>query len=276
MRVGSADAADRWKAVNVTMAGPTREVPAVSRAIDVLDLFLDGQGARTVAKITGALGLPRSTTYELVQTLVARGFLRVEGSRGYDLGLHLFELGSAYANGIDLTDQGQQIAHELVAKSDETVHVATLDWTDVIYLVKADSSKAVRMVSAVGRRLPAHCTAVGKALLAGLNDDEVARRYNDVTEWIQMTPNSVASLSALLGELKEIRERGLAFDDCESNIDVRCVAAPVHDATGQVVAGMSISVPAHRADQRLDELAGYVSDGARSLSARLGYKDGAR
>lgn len=244
------------------------------RALDVLDTFLDGKGPRTVAEITAQLGIPRSTAYELVQTLVARQCLRaVDGhSHRYDLGLHLFELGSAYADSVELSEQGRQIAQDLVARSDETVHVATLDGTEVVYLVKADSPKAVRMVSAVGKRLPAHCTAVGKALLSGLDDGEVARRYGD-REWIRMTPNSLANLDALLAELAQIRDRGLALDDCESNVDVRCVAAPVRDASGQVVAGLSISVPAHRADRLSDELAGYVADGARALSERLGYRE---
>lgn len=255
------------------MAGSNREVPAVIRAIDVLDTFLDGKGPRTVAEITAQLGIPRSTAYELVQTLAARQCLRpVDGhTHRYDLGLHLFELGSAYADGVELSQEGRQVAEELVARSGETVHVATLDGTEVVYLVKADSPKAVRMVSAVGKRLPAHCTAVGKALLSWLDDAEVARRYGD-GEWVRMTPNSLASLDALLGELAQIRDRGLAFDDCESNVDVRCVAAPVRDAGGHVVAGLSISVPAHRADRLTDELARHAADGAAALSARLGYR----
>ncbi|NDL57120.1 IclR family transcriptional regulator [Phytoactinopolyspora mesophila] len=260
------------------MAGLIREVPAVGRAIDVLDLFLDGKGPRSVAEITAALGLPRSTTYELVQTLVARRCLRVVDGHAhqYDLGLHLFELGSAYGDSIELTEQGQQVAQEIVARSNETVHVATLDGAEVVYLVKAESPKTVRMVSAVGRRLPAHCTAVGKAMLAGLDDEDVVARYDDVQEWIRMTPNSVASLPDLLAELDRTRQRGLAVDDCESNVDVRCVAAAVRDASGEVVAGMSISAPAHRADERADELAGYVSEGALELSTRLGYRRSTR
>lgn len=256
------------------MASPIREVPAVGRALDVLGVFLDGKGPRTVAEITAELGIPRSTAYELVQTLAARQCLRLadEHTHRYDLGLHLFELGSAYADSVELSEQGRQVAQELVARSGETVHVATLDSIEVVYLVKADSPKAVRMVSAVGKRLPAHCTAVGKALLSGLDDGEVARRYGD-GEWVRMTPNSLASLDALLAELAQIRERGLALDNCESNADVRCVAAPVRDSSHHVVAGLSISVPAHRADRLSDELAGHVADSARALSARLGHRE---
>lgn len=246
----------------------------MTRAVDILDTFLDGKGPRTVAEITAELAIPRSTAYELVQTLVARQCLRLvdEHTHRYDLGLHLFELGSAYTESVELSEQGRQVAQELVARSGETVHVATLDGTEVVYLVKADSPKAVRMVSAVGKRLPAHCTAVGKALLSGLDDSEVARRYGDA-EWVRMTPNSLADLDALLAELVQIRENGLALDNCESNVDVRCVAAPVRDSSRHVVAGLSISVPAHRADRISGDLASYVADGAKALSERLGHRE---
>ena len=173
---------------------------------------------------------------------------------------------------MDLADQGQQVAREVVARCDETVHVATLDGTDVIYFVKADSSQAVRMVSAVGKRLPAHCTAVGKVILAGLDDAEVVSRYAGTQEWVRMTPDTIGGLDELLAALVPIRRLGLAFDDCESNVDVRCVAAPVCDASGEVVAGLSIAVPVHRSDRLRGELAECAVNAARSLSARLGYR----
>ncbi|WP_216843998.1 IclR family transcriptional regulator [Phytoactinopolyspora alkaliphila] len=256
-------------------ARPERQVPAVSRAIDILGLFLDGKGPRSVPEITAELGLPRSSAYELVQTLVAKRCLRPvdENVHRYQLGLHLFELGSSYIEGIDLAEQGGEVAREVVARCDETVHVAMLDGADVVYVVKADSSQAVRMVSAVGRRLPAHCTAVGKVLLAGLRDEEVARRYEQVTQWVRMTPGTIAGLDELLRELDVIRERGLAFDEFESNVDVRCVAAPVRDASGAVVAGLSISVPGQRSDQIDGELARLAAEAGRALSARLGHRD---
>nr|WP_211239560.1 IclR family transcriptional regulator [Jiangella gansuensis] len=249
-------------------------MPAVARALDLLGLFLDGQGPRSVPEMTAALGLPRSTAYELVQTLVARNCLRPTDSTGrrFDLGLRLFELGSAYADGVDLTEQGQQVAHDVVRQCDETVHIAVLDGTEVIYLVKVDSPHTVRMVSAVGKRLPAHCTAVGKAMLAGLSDSDVAARYADPFEWVQMTPHTITGLDSLLAELAKIRQRGLAYDDCESNLDVRCVAAAVRDATGAVVAGLSISVPVHRSEPLETALGQYAAVAAEDLSRRLGHR----
>lgn len=244
------------------------------RALEILGLFLDGGGARSIPEISAALGLPRSTTHELVGTLALRRCLEPapgEPAR-FVLGVHVFELGSAYADGIDLVDEGRTVARELADRCDETVHVATLEGTEVLYLAKADSTQTVRMVSAVGRRLPAHCTAVGKVLLAGLDDAEVAARYRNDEEWVRMTARSIDSLEGLQRELGLIRERWLAFDDCESNPDVRCVAAPVRDGDGGVVAGLSISVPVFRAGDIEGPLADLAREAALKLSRRLGFR----
>jgi DNA-binding IclR family transcriptional regulator len=209
------------------MARSSRQVPAVARAFDILALYLDGRGARSIPQITAALDLPRSSTHELVKTLVALNCLRaVDGhAHRYDLCLHLFELGSAYASSIDLAEQGQAVARDLVGMCDETVHVATLDGVDVIYLVKADSRQAVRMVSAVGRRLPSHCTAVGKILLAGLADDEVTERYRRAGEWTTMTPNSLPGVDALLAELRASGSAG--WRSTTASRIVMCAASPL-------------------------------------------------
>ena len=129
------------------------------------------------------------------------------------------------------------------------------------------------MVSAVGRRLPAHCTAVGKALLSDLPDSELARRFGGEDARLPaMTPNSITSLTALREVLAAVLAHGYSLDDCESNPDVRCVAAPVYEHGGGVAAAMSISVPTIRTGGdwpgRLVEL---VRDGAHELSRRLGH-----
>src|SRR5207302_3413088 len=104
------------------------------------------------------------------------------------------------------------------------------DGVEVVYLAKVDSIHAVRMVSAVGRRLPAHCIAVGKALLSDLPDEGLARRFGgEDARLAAMTPNSITSLTSLREVLATVRALGYSLDDCESNPDVRCVAAFVYD-----------------------------------------------
>jgi IclR family transcriptional regulator, KDG regulon repressor len=251
-----------------------RIVPAVARAFDILEAFLSGAGPLSVPELAARLRLPRSSAHELVNTLAARGYLHAleDQPNKFILGLRVFELGSIYAAGLDLPREGRHVARVVSAACNETVHLAVLDQTEVVYIAKVDSTQAVRMVSAVGRRLPAHCTAVGKMLLSGLSDQELIARYAHAKPLAAMTLNSITSLVRLRRELAVIRARGLAFDDCESNIDVRCVAAAVYDRDGQMAAAMSISVPVARMrPKRREELAALVKQGAQDLSRRLGF-----
>jgi len=237
-----------------------RTTPAVMRALDVLELLLDEPDGLPPATIAERLGLPRSSVHELLFTLQQRACLQTSprDPRRLQLGVRLFELGSAYASRLDLAVEGRAVAEEMSRLSHETVH---------------DSDAAVRMVSAVGRRLPLHLTGVGKALLASLRDDEVRALYGDAEELPQMTARSIGSVTELLRQLDGVRRRGIAYDNCESNPFVCCVATTVTDATGSVVAGMSISVPTVRLDEkRRKELSLLVRQGAEELSVRLGSR----
>ena len=250
-----------------------RTVPAVIRALDILELFLSGED-RSIPEITATLGLPKTTVHELVNTLVVRSYLVAHPDKPhrYRLGLPLFRLGSVFAEQVDLAREGRTVSEQISAACQETVHVAVLDDTEVLYVAKADSAHAVRLVSAVGRKLPAHCTAVGKMLLASLTAEEFSTRYRDDEPLAAMTTRSVTSVSELRARLAEIAERGLAYEYCESNEAAACVAAPVRDRTGRVVAAMSVSVPTPRwNDQVAEKLGDLVTEGANQLSAQLGY-----
>lgn len=250
-----------------------RAVPAVSRALDILELFLE-RPALSAPQITEKLDLPRTTVHELVTTLTDRGYLEaVSGApTRYRLGMRLFQLGGQFADRLDLVREAQEGAAKVAASCDETVHVAVLDGTNVVYIAKVDSTHPVRMVSAVGRRLPAHCTAVGKMLLSGLPEEAFDARYPRTQNLLTMTPRSIGSRAKLHAHLAGIRERGLSYDDCESNEAVRCVAAGVYDHTGRMIAAMSVSAPTIRwNDANATHWAELIAQGAKDLSRRLGY-----
>lgn len=252
-----------------------RLVPAVTRALDILELFLEGDGTLSAPEITRRLGLPRTTVHELVTTLAARNYLvPLPGQPGrYRLGVRPYQLGSRYSEQLDLAAEGQQVARTVAETCDETVHVALLEGTDVIYIAKVDSTHAVRMVSAAGRRLPAHCTSVGKMLLASLPAATLDARLPQDTPLRAMTPHTITSPQELRNQLAAIRERGIAIEQRESNPDVSCIAAPVRDSAGQVVAALSISVPMIRwSDERRVELEELAAKGAADLSERLGHR----
>jgi DNA-binding IclR family transcriptional regulator len=253
-----------------------RAVPAVTRALDVLELFLD-RNTLTAPEVAERLKLPRTTVHELVNTLVDRSYLIASESSPirYRLGMRLFQLGNRFAEQLDLAREAQQVAAEVAGACDETVHIAVLDGAHVVYVAKVDSTHPVRMVSAVGRRLPAHCTAVGKVLLAALSTEALEARYPPGQSLPAMTPNSVTSPARLRAVLSEVRAQGVSYDNCESNDAVRCVAAPVADHSGAVVAAISISVPIIRwTPEREKEWTPLVRTGALTLSHRLGYAGG--
>jgi IclR family transcriptional regulator, KDG regulon repressor len=253
-----------------------RTVPAVNRAMDILELFLDTDAELSPRDIAGRLGLPRTTVFELVNTLISRGYLErvsAEPAR-YRLGVRVFQLGSVYSDRLDLAREGRAVAEDVGARCDETVHVAVLDGSHVVYIAKVDSTRSVRMVSAVGRRLPAHCTGVGKMLLAGLSPDAVRARLPEHEPLPAWTPHTITSVRRLERELENIRIDGVAFDRGESHADVTCVAAPVFDHRAEAVAALSISVPTSRWDQKSDTAwVELVRAGAAQLSRRLGAVD---
>jgi IclR family transcriptional regulator, KDG regulon repressor len=251
-----------------------KTIPSVKRAFRILELFLDGAQSVSVPEITARLNFPRTTAHDLVQTLMECGYLeRLDNQpHRFALGLRVFELGSAYGAPLDVVTEGQKVAVKVSETCDETVQMAIRDGAEAVFIAKVDSSQMVRLVSTVGSRLPAHCTAVGKMLLSALSDEELVTLYKDIKQLPRMTPNSITSLKQLQQEMVQVRAHGLAYDDCESNLHVRCVAAPVYSHKGKMVSAMSISVPVMRMNaKRQAELAALVQRGAEDLSRRLGY-----
>jgi IclR family KDG regulon transcriptional repressor len=248
-----------------------RLVRAVTRACAILDLLAQAREPERISDVGRKLGLPRNTTYELIRTLMHLNLVQMDGPGRVRLGFHLFELGSTYAQSIDLIREARLVAREVVNQCNETTHVAVLEGREVVYLAKEEGNQAVRILSAVGRRVPAHGTGVGKAILACLPRAEIGRRLQGI-QLEKMTANTVTDIDLLFQELDETRKRGYALDHQESSPGVCCVGAAVRDDRGEVVAGMSISAPASRmTPEREGELAALVSAAARRLSQRLGH-----
>jgi IclR family transcriptional regulator, KDG regulon repressor len=251
----------------------TRLTPALMRGLDILELFLDREEGLSAPEITAATGLPRATVHELLVTLVTRSYLSKDERTGqFQLGLRAFQLGNAYGERLDLVATGRAVAQEIAASCDETVNIGTLDGSSVVYLAKVESSHAVRMVSAVGRRVSASCTALGKVLLADLSPQAVEGLYLEGC-LPRLTPRSIASMKDLLAQLEQVRRTGQAFESGESTAGVTCVAAPVRDHRGDVIAALSVSVPDMRWEQRHpEEWADFAREGAQRMSELLGAR----
>lgn len=243
-------------------------MPAAVRSIAIIDLVASERQRLRIPQIAARLGIPRNSTYELIDTLADADVIEVGPDGKVSPGFRLFEWGGAYAQSLDLVAEARQLASDLADRLNETVHVARLSGSDVVYLVKHEGSQHIRMGSAVGRRVPAHATSVGKMLLASLSAAELDEALS--TPLIRLTPQTIVDRTFLRKELAEAARAGLAFEAEESSPEVCCVAAPVRDHQGRVIAALSISTLTTRWAKSKDSLAAAAVDAAERLSQRLG------
>lgn len=248
------------------------EVKSAARVLEVLEL-LGAEGALlSLAEMAQTMAVPKSSLHAILRTMEAHRWVDVDpsGTR-YSLGLKALLTGTAYLEGDDVASLAGPVLDSLAEETGETVHLGRLDGTDIVYLAKRESRHALRMHSAVGRRLPAHATALGKAVLSQYDAVEVQRRLS----WplVQLTPDTVTDPDALVAQLAEARLRGWASDDGENSVDIRCVAVALGAAHGGGDA-ISCSAPRSRMDDvRMAEIARTVTDAAhalRTLIKRLG------
>lgn len=240
----------------------------VGKASRVLDLFTRETPEWGVTDAALALQVPRSSAHDLLDTLAHTGLLRrVEGNR-YRLGLKLLTLSNAALESLAVRVQARPVMECLARKLVATAHLATLDGTDVVYLDKVAAEGGPRIaLSGVGRRLPLHCTAVGKALLAHQSSGAITQTL-DRLPLEPVTDRTIASIDALRFELAGARRDGVARDREGSVLGVCCHAAPITEA-GRVTAAISLSVPVaveQRLAERYDEI---VRAAAVQISRRL-------
>jgi IclR family transcriptional regulator, KDG regulon repressor len=244
--------------------------PAVGRALDLFD-YLAQHGSCSLTDVVRDLGLSKSTAYGLLLTLEERGYLRRNAAGKYQLGLALVNLSRTILNRMDVREVSEPFMARLAAETKETVHLGVLSGTSVVQIGKAESPLAVKLTSYVGQTRPLHSSGLGKALLAFLPENERAGLLARMT-FERKTPRTIFQPDVLRQALEETRLQGFAIDDEENTMGVRCVAAPIWDYTGRVVASVSASGPADRVPLgRVPEIAGAVTACAHEISSQMGY-----
>jgi len=256
---------------------PKRGVQSVYRALQLLRYICTADDHRGVSlpELTEFIGLSKPSVYRLVWTLQAFHFVSKDPQTGlYRPGSGLLELAHQGLERLELRNVALPYLEGLWRKTNETVHLAVLDAGEVVYLEKRESQQTIRMYSAVGRRAPAHCTGLGKAMLAFLSPSE-RRRILEKKGLRAYTRRTITSLVSFERECKKIRREGYALDLGEHEPDIRCVAAPIFDHTGRPIAALSVAIPAFRTDQNhLENLGPEVVQTAQAVSAKLGYTRG--
>lgn len=262
----------------VVPAPPASETPetavrAVTRTARVLKALADGPSELGVNELARHLELSPATVHRLLNTLCSEGFVEQDGATGkYRLGTEALFLGLACLNRRRLGTECLPIMQEVAARTGESVNLGLLRGRSVTYVHQVESPQPLRFSRDVGTSIPLHCTALGKLLLAFLprqRRDELLAG-GDLTRY---TPSTITDRHALEEHLARVRERGYAITDQEYISDLRGVAVPVRDYSGEVIAGFSIMGPSSRLT--LDKLQHYlpdVQDGAARLSRQLGWR----
>jgi DNA-binding IclR family transcriptional regulator len=268
-----------------TPNGGTRTpgVQSVRRALGILGLFPERGPHLNLQEICDATGLHKSTVHRLVTTMVGEGFLRAMPGDQYALGWNSFILGRATSEFYGLEEVVGSALSSVTAETGETSHLAIRDADRVLYVAKVVSARHLHMPSAVGRRVPLHCTALGKVLLAGLPEAEMLRMVYSL-RLERLTEHTITSPDVLRELIMQVKVRGYAVDEEEIEDGLACVAAPLLTPQGAVCAAISIAGPASRvmplsekhadviikACKRLtDQLGGSVDDAGRTFCALL-------
>jgi DNA-binding IclR family transcriptional regulator len=253
-------------------------VLSVAHGLAILDLYLEPAQVIGIGEMALALGVHRSTTSRLAATLSARGYLEPAGSAGhYRLGSRVLELGALASRGLDVRAVAVEALRPIVDQVGETAHIGALDGREAITIAVVDGWHSVRLHAIVGKRSPAHCSSLGKALLLGLDDKQIRSLYPSPESFVAPTSRSIRSLEDLQQELARTQARGYSLDDEELETGLRCVGAPIFDRFGSVVLAISVSGPASRfTDDAIAPLAVQLQEVAGAISRRIALSNPTR
>lgn len=246
---------------------------SVTRALAILSCFSSSEPELRVIDFAKKLGLTQSNVSRLLTTMVSIGYVTKNEQTGYyRLGPEIITLGGIALNNYDIRKQALPELYEIERQIRIDANLAILDRGTIFYLAHVDSYDSPRMYTFNGSRNPLHCTAIGKALLASMTEDE-ARELLAGEPLKKYTEHTIVSVDELMEELENIRKQGYAVECEELALGRACVAVPVMDRTGKAVAGISISGPLSKMklDERLEELSSLLIEKAGRISLKMGY-----
>lgn len=249
-------------------------VRAVSRALSILTVFSEGQAELGLAELSERLDLNKSTLIRLLSVLQEQEFVEQNAETGgYHLGIKAFEIGSIYYLHHLRADQvARPYMTALVNRWNCSANLAVLDRGQIVYIGIVEPRGLLRVRSSLGARLGVHYTALGKALLSELADDAV-RQICAEHSMSAITPRTITDVAIFIDDLRGVRERGYSIDDEETLPGVRCVAAPIRDHTGSIIAALSASGSTLEVTpQVLPTIADDVMHAVAEISRRLGFR----
>lgn len=256
---------------------PKNLVQSIERVSVILDVLGEFPQGISFGDLSAKVDLSKGTTHRLLSTLAFLGYVRQDAeTKKYNLGFKLVELGNRLLSQIDFRTEARFFLVDLAESTKETVHLVILDQNEVLYIDKVESNSnptGLRMASMLGSRIPAHCSAVGKVLLAALPEKQLDRLVSS-KGLPKQTENTITDLRKLKEHLELVRKNGYALDKEENEIGIRCISAPIYDQRGEVIAAISISAPVSRMKTHLlkKKLKDQVIETALNISRKIGYQ----
>jgi Transcriptional regulator len=250
-------------------------VQSVIRALFLLELLAEETTTVSLSELSQKADLKVTTVHRLLTTLMSKGFVEQDSSSlRYQLGVKTFQIGNAALFVNDLRSIARPFLKQLLDTINETINLAVLDNTEVIYIDQIESTNIVivKMFARMGSRGPAYCTGTGKVLLADLSNDELRKRFTQV-DFVRFTENTIVNINELIKALNKIRIDGYALDFSERDPGVTCAAVPIKNFDGRVQAAISVSAPAQRMSvERINQdILPALMSAAESISQKMGF-----
>jgi DNA-binding IclR family transcriptional regulator len=249
-------------------------VKSADRTLDVLEELARSTGPLALGELARRLAIPKSSLHGLLRTVERRGWVEAdESGLRFRLGLRAMQVAGSYLDQDQVLSAAQHVLDHIAQETGETVQLARLDGADVVYLAQRHARHPVRLISSIGQRLPAHATALGKALLSRMDEEELDRRLTFPLE--VLTESTITDRTRLLADLETARLRGYAVDEQEANQGLYCFAAAVPDPqSASPTHSISVSVPSFRLQPGLrEQIITLVVDGTAQVGDRLGARE---
>ena len=245
----------------------------LDRTFQIFDILADGSHGHGVTELAEKLNLHKSTAHRLIMVLESSRYVERDNDTGkYRLGSRILELGLSALAKLDVYEIARPFLRALVAETGETAHIGVLRDGEVVSIVNVESTQAIRTPSTVGTRHPAHCSSLGKVILAFSEPGEIDKFLAGRT-LESFTRNTITSPALFVHQIETVRRNGYAIDDEEREEGLRCIGAPVRSNSGEVIASVSVAGPVFRITRdRIDPVARAVVLVADQISVALGYR----
>lgn len=247
---------------------------SAARSVEILNLLAKSKKPLTQLEVSQMLDLPKSSTYELLYTLLDKGMLEFDNEdlKTFKLSLKVFEIGMTVLEKADLTTMARPILEDLSSKMGETVFLAVENKGDIVYLDRVEESSSITTSAGLGIRRPMYCTGLGKALLATYPANRVEEIWNTADLKVY-GKNTIREYKDLVTDIQQTRRRGYAIDNREMEDEIFCVAAPVYGRTDNAVGAISIATVYFKINKnRIEMLGKEIMKSALDISKRLGFR----